>query len=182
MLGPNTDRVFESAVFTKEVSDEALELVGWWDFVFLFLAKSARSERLVVQTNPSTRLAQLACSPICFEDSESDQIGIKTFHRLRVFYRTAHCTSRHRDRHQVRSAAMLRKIERLSRSGEIPLRFSGKSPPVPGIPGPRCCKFDFTMRQVSGLRGGHYAIRQSPPNTAIARSLCVSRNSIGGLK
>ena len=42
MLEPATDRVFESAVFTKEVSDEALELVGWWDFFFSFLAKSAR--------------------------------------------------------------------------------------------------------------------------------------------
>ena len=41
MSAPNAN--LESAVFTKEVSDEALESIGWWDlFFFVALGKSWR--------------------------------------------------------------------------------------------------------------------------------------------
>ena len=60
------------------------------------------------------------------------------------------------------------------------MRFSDKSPPVPGSEHSECCRFDFTMQRVSGYL--LLAAGTMLPGSGDGRPRLSSRNSIGDLE
>src|SRR5688500_11962157 len=107
--------------------------------------------------NPSTCLAQLARGPIGFESPEADQIGIQTFHRLRVYYPTAHYTSQHPDFRQVRSALILYKQKGLA--DQVKVRRASAVNHFRSMewrtPVPQDLSHDATIQRLLTPRGGN---------------------------